>query len=183
MDLTALEPGYDLPALPGWAEAALFTPCLTVDLDAMERNIVRMQQLADAAGVRLRPHAKTHRSADVALRQIAAGAIGVCTQTLGGAEALAKGGVPDILITNQVRGAARCARVARLARELDREKAAQLAQPRRSSPRRRGKLLSVISSPPSSNQSPVMKWKHMPACSSVRSPERRLMVRSPQSGG
>lgn len=111
-----LEVGFDVPAAPGMAEAELVTPCLVVDLDALERNVARMQALADGFGVRLRPHAKTHRSADVARLQIAAGAVGVCCQTLSEAEALARAGVPDLLVTNQVRGALRAARLARLAR-------------------------------------------------------------------
>lgn len=116
--MTEPEPGFDAPACIGMAEAEIVTPALVVDLDAMGRNIARMQAFADAQGLRLRPHAKTHRSADVARLQIEAGAVGVCCQTLSEAEALARAGVPDLLVTNQPRGGARAARAARLSKTV-----------------------------------------------------------------
>jgi 3-hydroxy-D-aspartate aldolase len=71
----------------------LNTPVLVVDLDALDRNIAAMAEFAKAHGLALRPHAKTHKSPDIARRQITAGAIGACCAKLGEAEALAEGGV------------------------------------------------------------------------------------------
>ena len=91
------------------------TPALVIDLDAMERNLARMADYARSHGIRLRPHAKMHKSATIALRQMAAGAVGVCVQKVGEAEALAAAGVPDIYISNEVVDPAKLERVARLA--------------------------------------------------------------------
>lgn len=110
-----LEVGYDIPARPGMAEAEVQTPCLVLDLDALERNLARMADAARAAGMRLRPHGKMHRSADVGKLQIAHGAVGLCAQTVSEAEAFVRGGIADVLVTNEVRGAARIDRLARLA--------------------------------------------------------------------
>lgn len=84
------------------ARGELNTPVLVVDRAALDRNLARMAEYARARGVALRPHAKTHKSVDIARRQIAAGAIGVCCAKLGEAEALAGGGVASILITSPV---------------------------------------------------------------------------------
>lgn len=92
------------------------TPALILDLDAFERNIAKMAAFAATAGVRLRPHAKTHKSAAVALRQIAAGAVGQCVQKTGEAEALVAGGVRDVLISNEVVGESKLRRIAELAK-------------------------------------------------------------------
>jgi 3-hydroxy-D-aspartate aldolase len=75
------------------SRGALNTPVLIVDLDALTGNIEAMAAFARRQGVRLRPHAKTHKSADIAQRQMAAGAIGICCAKLGEAEALADQGV------------------------------------------------------------------------------------------
>lgn len=80
----------------------LSTPALLVDLDVLERNIARMAEHCRKAGLALRPHAKTHKSAVIARAQIAAGAVGICCAKVGEAEALAAGGVTDILITSPV---------------------------------------------------------------------------------
>lgn len=80
----------------------LNTPVLVIDLDALDRNIARMAEFARANGLQLRPHAKTHKSADVARRQIAAGAVGQCCAKLGEAEALTDAGIAGILITSPV---------------------------------------------------------------------------------
>lgn len=101
----------------GDREADLDTPVLVVDLDALERNLDRMSEAAGEAGVDLRPHAKTHKSAVLARRQIELGAAGICVQTVREAEAMAAGGVRDIFITNEVVGAGKLERAARLARE------------------------------------------------------------------
>jgi D-serine deaminase-like pyridoxal phosphate-dependent protein len=81
---------------------SLNTPALVLDLEALEANIAAMAKLAAGAGVRLRPHAKTHKSVDIARRQIAAGAVGQCCAKLGEAEALAEGGIGGLLITSPV---------------------------------------------------------------------------------
>ena len=80
----------------------LQTPALVVDLDILERNIARMAEHARRNNIALRPHAKTHKSAEIAKRQIAAGALGVCCAKLGEAEALADGGIESVLITSPV---------------------------------------------------------------------------------
>jgi 3-hydroxy-D-aspartate aldolase len=91
----------NLIGVPGGA-ARLQTPALVIDLDVFERNLAHMVAHAKASGVGLRPHAKTHKSVEIARRQIAAGANGVCCAKLGEAEALAEGGIGSLLITSPV---------------------------------------------------------------------------------
>jgi D-serine deaminase-like pyridoxal phosphate-dependent protein len=74
----------------------LRTPCVLVDHERVERNIDRMQTAADAHGIRLRPHAKTHKSPDLARVQLGRGAVGICCAKLGEAEVFAEAGIPDI---------------------------------------------------------------------------------------
>jgi 3-hydroxy-D-aspartate aldolase len=93
----------------------LNTPALIVELDTLESNITTMAALAAKAGVALRPHAKTHKSVQIARRQIAAGAVGLCCAKLGEAEALADGGIGPLLITSPVVGAPAVKRLAALA--------------------------------------------------------------------
>ena len=81
---------------------SLNTPALVLDLEMLDRNIAEMAAFAKAHGVALRPHSKTHKSADVARRQIAAGALGVCCAKLGEAEALAEQGIENLHITSPV---------------------------------------------------------------------------------
>lgn len=81
---------------------SLNTPVLLIDLDAFEKNVADMAAYTKANGVRLRPHAKTHKCAEIARRQIAAGAVGVCCAKLGEAEEMAAGGVASVLITSPV---------------------------------------------------------------------------------
>jgi D-serine deaminase-like pyridoxal phosphate-dependent protein len=97
---------------------AIDTPALVVDLDAMQRNLLAMADFAHERGLRLRPHAKMHKSAWIAQQQIAHGAVGVCVQKTSEAEALAARGVRDIFITNEVVGQAKLGRVAALARQV-----------------------------------------------------------------
>jgi D-serine deaminase-like pyridoxal phosphate-dependent protein len=104
------------PGAVGMPLAAVDTPALILDLDAFERNVARMADALRGSGVRLRPHAKSHKCAEIALRQMAAGAVGVCCQKVSEAEALVAGGVPDVLISNEVVGAGKLDRVAALAR-------------------------------------------------------------------
>ena len=82
-----LEVGYDIPALPGMDEADIQTPCLVLDLDALERNISKMGDYAKAHGMRHRVHGKMHKSVDVAkLQESLGGACGVCCQKVSEAE-------------------------------------------------------------------------------------------------
>ena len=99
-----MEVGYDIPASVGMAEHEILTPCLILDLDALERNIAKMGDYAKAHGMRHRVHGKMHKSVDVAKLQIeTGGAAGVCCQKVSEAEAFVRGGIRDVLITNQVR--------------------------------------------------------------------------------
>jgi D-serine deaminase-like pyridoxal phosphate-dependent protein len=99
----------------GERAADIETPVLVIDLDAMERNLAAMAAFAREHRVRLRPHAKMHKSAVLARAQMAAGAVGVCVQKLSEAEVLAGAGVPDIFITNEVIAPSKLARLAELA--------------------------------------------------------------------
>jgi 3-hydroxy-D-aspartate aldolase len=110
-----LEVGYDIPAAPGMNEADIQTPCLVVDLDALERNIVKMGNYAKEMGVRHRIHGKMHKSVDIALLQEKLGdSCGVCCQKVSEAEVFARGGIKDVLVSNQVRDPAKIDRLARL---------------------------------------------------------------------
>lgn len=110
-----LEVGFDVPALPGMAEADIQTPCLILDLDALERNIKKMGDYARSHGMRHRSHGKMHKSVDVQkLQESLGGAIGVCCQKVSEAEVFARGGIKDILVSNQVRDAAKIDRLARM---------------------------------------------------------------------
>ena len=110
-----LEVGYDIPALPGMDEADIQTPCLVIDLDALERNIVTMRELAKKMEVRHRVHGKMHKSVDIALLQEKLGdSCGVCCQKVSEAEVFARGGIKDILVSNQVRDPLKIDRLARM---------------------------------------------------------------------
>ena len=82
------------PAEIGMRLDEVETPALLLDLDAFERNLTRLAERAAAMGVRLRPHAKTHKSAIIAQRQVALGAVGVCCQKVSEAEAMVKAASP-----------------------------------------------------------------------------------------
>jgi len=97
----------------------LNTPVLVLERAVFERNLQRMADFARSCGVQLRPHAKTHKSAHIAQRQIAAGAIGVCCAKLGEAEALAEQGINSILLTSPVVTAPGMARLAALNERID----------------------------------------------------------------
>jgi 3-hydroxy-D-aspartate aldolase len=105
------------PAQAGQSFNEIDTPSLVLDLDAFERNLVTMAAFTQAHGVRLRPHAKTHKSPEIALRQIAHGAVGQCCQKVSEAEILVAGGVQDVLVSNEVVGAAKLDRLAKLAQQ------------------------------------------------------------------
>ena len=80
----------------------LNTPALIIDLEALERNIAEMASFARSRNVQLRPHTKTHKSIEIARRQIAAGAIGICCAKLGEAEAFRSANIDSVLITSPV---------------------------------------------------------------------------------
>jgi 3-hydroxy-D-aspartate aldolase len=102
------------PAVPGMREEEIDTPALVIDLDAFESNLDTMAALLAPTGVKLRAHAKTHKSPVIAKLQMARGAVGNCVQKVAEAEVLAWGGVPDILVSNEVVGAAKLARLCAL---------------------------------------------------------------------
>lgn len=101
----------------GMPLAEVDTPALLLDLDAFGRNLKRMADQAAKAGVRLRPHAKSHKCPVIARKQIEHGAVGVCVQKVSEAEAMVMGGVRDVLIANEIVGASKLQRLAVLARE------------------------------------------------------------------
>ncbi|MFN4171646.1 MAG: alanine racemase [Pseudorhodobacter sp.] len=95
------------------------TPAVLVDLDTAEANIDRFQRHADAAGVRVRPHIKTHKLPLLAKRQIAAGAVGITCQKISEARAMiSQGGVSDVLLTYNILGAEKLAELRALAGDV-----------------------------------------------------------------
>ncbi len=102
------------PAVPGMREDEIDTPALIIDLDALEHNLDHMAALLAPTGVKLRAHAKTHKSPVIAKLQMARGAVGQCVQKVAEAEILAWGGIPDILVSNEVVGAPKLARLCAL---------------------------------------------------------------------
>jgi len=104
------------PAEIGMPLAEVDTPSLILDLDAFERNLDLLDASLAGKPVKVRPHAKSHKCPEIALRQLARGAVGVCCQKVSEAEAMVQGGVSDVLITNEVVGAAKLKRLAALAK-------------------------------------------------------------------
>ena len=102
-------------AVPGMASREIDTPALLLDLDAFERNLDRLQAAADAAGVKLRPHGKAHKTPAVALAQIARGAVGICCQKVSEALPFIAAGVGDIHISNEIATPAKAALLAQAA--------------------------------------------------------------------
>ena len=114
-NLDDFEVGFDIPAKPGMDESEIQTPCLVLDLDALERNIKKMGDYAKEHGMRHRTHGKMHKSVDVQkLQEKLGGACGVCCQKVSEAEVFARGGIKDILVSNQVRDPAKIDRLAKL---------------------------------------------------------------------
>jgi D-serine deaminase-like pyridoxal phosphate-dependent protein len=103
------------PASIGQRLEEVDTPALVLDLDAFESNLATLSR-AVGSRVRVRAHAKTHKCPEIALRQIAAGAVGVCCQKVSEAEALVEGGVKDVLVSNEIVGAPKIARLAELSK-------------------------------------------------------------------
>jgi D-serine deaminase-like pyridoxal phosphate-dependent protein len=91
------------------------TPALILELDAFESNVKRLAD-AVAGRVRVRAHAKTHKCPEIARRQVAAGAVGVCCQKVSEAEAMVDGGIADVLVSNEVVGRSKLERLAALAK-------------------------------------------------------------------
>lgn len=115
VNIKELEVGFDIPAAIGMDESEIQTPCLILDLDALERNIKKMGDYAKAHGMRHRVHGKMHKSVDVAkLQEQLGGAVGVCCQKVSEAEVFARGGIKDVLVSNQVRDLAKIDRLAQL---------------------------------------------------------------------
>ena len=97
----------------------LDTPCFVIDLDLMESNIEKMADYFKDRPAMLRPHMKHHKTPEIAHKQLTAGAIGVCCQKLGEAEAMADGGVDNILITYEIIGPAKIRRLVDLAQRVN----------------------------------------------------------------
>jgi D-serine deaminase-like pyridoxal phosphate-dependent protein len=105
------------PDLAGFKD--IETPALVLDRAALARNIAAMAATARAAGIALRPHAKTHKSAEIARLQIAAGAIGICCATVAEMEALAQANIPGLMLTTPVMDRPKLKRLAALAHDAD----------------------------------------------------------------
>ena len=103
-------------AQPGDHVTRIDTPALVLDLAAFERNLDRMAAALRGSPVRLRAHAKAHKCPEIALRQIALGAVGICCQKVSEAAVFVAAGIEDILVTNEVVGEAKLTRLAELAR-------------------------------------------------------------------
>ncbi|MGE5161330.1 MAG: DSD1 family PLP-dependent enzyme [Betaproteobacteria bacterium] len=104
-----------IPARAGDALADVDTPALVVDLDRLDANIDRLMQAVSGCDVRVRPHAKSHKCVEIARRQVAAGAVGICVQKASEAEPFLAAGIADVLVTNEVVGARKVANLAALA--------------------------------------------------------------------
>jgi 3-hydroxy-D-aspartate aldolase len=104
------------PASLGMRLEEIDTPALLVDLDAFEKNLFTLANAVKGHDVRVRAHAKTHKCPEIAKRQLTAGAIGVCCQKVSEAEAMVEGGIEDVLVSNEVVGAAKLGRLAALSK-------------------------------------------------------------------
>ena len=99
----------------GLTKETIPTPALLVDLDAFEANVKKMADHCRQAKISFRPHAKTHKCPEIATRQIAAGAVGICAATVPEAEALGAAGITGILLTSPIVGVGKIARMVNLA--------------------------------------------------------------------
>ena len=104
-----------LPARVGDTLADVDTPALILDLDKFDSNLERLMRSSTVRGIRVRPHAKSHKCVQIARRQMASGAIGICCQKTSEAAAFLDGGLTDILISNEVVGERKAAQLAQLA--------------------------------------------------------------------
>jgi D-serine deaminase-like pyridoxal phosphate-dependent protein len=116
--------GIELETIPvdeivAWSDAErIATPFLAIDLDGVRRNIAAMQAFFDGKTARLRPHVKTHKCSELALMQVAAGAIGVTCSTTDEVRAMAAAGIDDILLANVVTDASRLRSLAEVGRAV-----------------------------------------------------------------
>ena len=117
------------PAAPGQRLEEVDTPALILDLDAFEANLRTLADAVRGTGVRVRTHAKTHKCPEVARRQMALGAVGACCQKVSEAEAMVAGGIGDVLVTNEIVGAPKVERLARLGDIHPGEKPGQFIAP------------------------------------------------------
>lgn len=92
------------------------TPALLLDMDAAERNIEKMATYFRGTSASLRPHVKVHKSPWLAQKQIDAGAKGITVAKVSEAEVMARGGIGDVLIANEVVGEFKVKRLARVAK-------------------------------------------------------------------
>jgi D-serine deaminase-like pyridoxal phosphate-dependent protein len=100
--------------LIGRKKLELNTPCLVLDLDLLDENLLKMQSRVRAAAKALRPHAKTHKCSTLAKMQVANGAIGICAAKVSEAEALVDAGISGVLITGPVAGREKVSRLVSL---------------------------------------------------------------------
>ena len=107
------------PAEIGMSLEDVDTPALLLDLEAFERNLDRMATAIADKPVKLRPHSKSHKCAVIGLEQMARGAVGLCCQKVGEAEAMVAGGVHNILVSNQIVGRPKLLRLAALTKQAD----------------------------------------------------------------
>jgi 3-hydroxy-D-aspartate aldolase len=114
--LGSVMPAYP-PATVGMPLSEVDTPALVLELDAFEANLHRLKNSLSGRNVKVRPHAKSHKCPQIAMRQIALGAVGVCCQKVSEAEALVEGGVGDVLVANEVVGITKLRRLAALAKQ------------------------------------------------------------------
>jgi D-serine deaminase-like pyridoxal phosphate-dependent protein len=104
------------PARVGDSLEAVDTPALILDLDRFEANLNAVHDYVLSRGARVRSHGKAHKCSEIALRQVAAGAIGLCCQKVGEAEVFVAAGIRDVLVANVVVGQSKADRLAQLAR-------------------------------------------------------------------
>jgi len=97
----------------------LDTPALLIDLDRVENNLQQMQQKADRCGVALRPHIKTHKIPELALKQVQLGACGITASKVSEAEVMARAGIQDIFIANQIVAFQKLKRLVALSRKIN----------------------------------------------------------------
>lgn len=110
--MTSLTP----PAKPGMSLQEVDTPALLLDLEAFERNLDRLDRSLQGRQIRVRPHAKSHKCPEIALRQMARGAVGVCCQKVSEAQAMVEGGVTNVMVSNEIVGRNKLLRLADLSR-------------------------------------------------------------------
>ncbi len=107
------------PARDGTPIAEIETPALVLDVDAFTRNLETMQAELSGSGVALRAHGKAHKCPEIAKRQVAAGAVGICCQKVSEAEAFVDAGIGSVLVSNEVVAPSKLARLAELARRAE----------------------------------------------------------------